>query len=193
MRRLLKPGGVVLIEVPNFGGWEGRLGGPAWFHLDLPRHLFHFEEPSLARLLQQHGFEARRWETFSLEYGAFGFAQTVLNRVCSRPNHLFQTLIRRGSSTVSSRKDTMVSIVGLPTLLAVGMVGPSSRGNAGRRGAARVGREAARRRATPTVRRPRVSLTMRLRDQLSLRRPGIRLSKLAPALSLTACCRARGR
>src|SRR3954454_22183190 len=40
--RILKPGGVLLVAVPNFGSWEARWRGPGWFHLDVPRHLTHF-------------------------------------------------------------------------------------------------------------------------------------------------------
>ena len=122
VQRLLRPGGVAIIEVPNFGGWEGRLGGPAWFHLDVPRHLFHFERRPLTRLLQQHGLRPRRWETFSLEYGAFGFAQTALNLICSQPNYLFQHLIRRGHANASRWTDSFVSVLFFPLLLVGGLV-----------------------------------------------------------------------
>ncbi len=116
VHRILKPGGLALIEVPNFGGWQGRLGGAVWFHLDVPRHLFHFEKQPLARLLEQQGLEPRRWETFSLEYDAFGLAQTILNRMCSRPNHLFQMLIGRENSNGARLRDTLTSVALFPLL-----------------------------------------------------------------------------
>src|SRR5688500_7389092 len=40
--RVLKPGGTLLVAVPNFGSLEARSAGPGWFHLDVPRHLTHF-------------------------------------------------------------------------------------------------------------------------------------------------------
>jgi len=122
VRRILKPGGTVLIEVPNFGGWDSRLGGPTWFHLDVPRHLFHFEREPLSRLLHGAGLTPQRWETFSLEYDAFSVVQTLLNRLCSRPNHLFQLLIRRGHTHARSVKDTVVSLAALPALLPLALV-----------------------------------------------------------------------
>jgi len=122
IRRLLKPGGVLLVEVPNFGGWEGRVGGPAWFHLDVPRHLYDFDRGSLEFVLRRQGFATIRWETFSLEYGAFGFAQTVLNRICRHPNHLFQLLIRRGHPHARSLRDTVISVAAFPVLLAAGLL-----------------------------------------------------------------------
>ena len=118
--RILKPTGAVLIEVPNFGGWQSRVGGPAWFHLDVPRHLTHFERPTLARLLADRGLQPVRWQTFSLEYDAFGLAQTILNRLGLRPNHLFQLLIRRMPGH-AGRWDTWASVGLLPILLAVAL------------------------------------------------------------------------
>ena len=40
LRRLLRPGGVIVIAVPNHRCLGFRLGAGDWFHLDSPRHLF---------------------------------------------------------------------------------------------------------------------------------------------------------
>jgi SAM-dependent methyltransferase len=53
----LKPGGLVLVSVPNFGSWQRRLFGGAWYHLDLPRHRVHFAGPALERALRTAGFD----------------------------------------------------------------------------------------------------------------------------------------
>jgi SAM-dependent methyltransferase len=106
-RRLLKPGGRLLMEVPNFGSWQARIGKAWWYHLDVPRHLLHFERAPLERLLRGHGFEPVSWNTFSLEYDAFGLLQTILNRFCILPSYLFQILI--GQPTARSWRDTVIS------------------------------------------------------------------------------------
>jgi 2-polyprenyl-3-methyl-5-hydroxy-6-metoxy-1,4-benzoquinol methylase len=93
--RLLRPGGSLVIEVPNFGSWQARIGPRDWFHLDVPRHLLHFERATLEAMLEAEGFEPRTWGTFSAEYDAFGMLQSILNRVCATPNYLFQILIGR--------------------------------------------------------------------------------------------------
>ncbi len=120
VRRLLRPNGAVLIEVPNFGSWQARLGGPVWFHLDVPRHLYQFDQASLHDLLRRCGFACDRWETFSLEYDAFGLAQTLLNRICRQPNYVFQMLIRRPQAGGSWMDAATSLIVGAP-LLAVAL------------------------------------------------------------------------
>jgi SAM-dependent methyltransferase len=49
--RLLVPGGRLVIDSLPF-----RWFGPAWFGLELPRHLTHFTPPTLRRMLEQAGF-----------------------------------------------------------------------------------------------------------------------------------------
>lgn len=58
VRRMLEwlaPGGLVIIEVPNAGGWGASLFGSAWSGLELPRHLSHFTPESLARVVEKAG------------------------------------------------------------------------------------------------------------------------------------------
>jgi len=115
--RLLRPGGRIIIEVPNFGSWQARMGPRDWFHLDVPRHLLHFEKPTLAAMLKAEGFEPQTWGTFSAEYDAFGMMQSLLNRLCSTPNYLFQILIgRRWEGTARDVVWTLVASLPLAVL-----------------------------------------------------------------------------
>jgi SAM-dependent methyltransferase len=109
VRRLLKVGGRLLIEVPNYGGWHARIGGAAWHHLDVPRHLMHFSRRTLADMLSSAHIVPERWSTFSIEYDAFGAAQTYLNWICRRPNHLYQMLI--GQPTGGAPLDTVLTML----------------------------------------------------------------------------------
>jgi SAM-dependent methyltransferase len=54
---VLRPGGLLLIVVPNFACWQRRRFGSAWFHLDLPRHRTHFSPKALGMALDAAGFE----------------------------------------------------------------------------------------------------------------------------------------
>jgi SAM-dependent methyltransferase len=58
--RLLAPGGKLLIAVPNIDSLPFRWFGPAWYGLDLPRHLTHFTPRTLRLMLERAGFEAGR-------------------------------------------------------------------------------------------------------------------------------------
>ena len=55
--RLLQPGGLLWIEVPNAGSADRQLFGTHWFCWDLPRHLYHFTPQTMTRLLGSTGFQ----------------------------------------------------------------------------------------------------------------------------------------
>jgi 2-polyprenyl-3-methyl-5-hydroxy-6-metoxy-1,4-benzoquinol methylase len=59
-KRLLTPGGKLVIAVPNIDSGPFRWFGPDWFGLDLPRHLTHFSAATLRRMVEQAGFRVDR-------------------------------------------------------------------------------------------------------------------------------------
>lgn len=60
----LAPGGVIVIQCPNWGGVLARVFQRDWYPLDAPRHLWHFNQRSLTRLLTDAGFDM---ESVSME------------------------------------------------------------------------------------------------------------------------------
>ncbi len=62
--RLLKPGGLVAINVPNWDSFDRRPFGSYWVGLDAPRHLYVFTRPTLTELLSQAGFRVLDWVCF---------------------------------------------------------------------------------------------------------------------------------
>jgi SAM-dependent methyltransferase len=54
--RLLTDGGRLLVSVPNFASLASSWFGPAWYGLDLPRHLTHFTPSTLRLMLEEAGF-----------------------------------------------------------------------------------------------------------------------------------------
>ncbi len=51
----LAPGGLLIVEVPNVGGWGGTLFGRHWSGLDFPRHLIHFTPVTMRALVERCG------------------------------------------------------------------------------------------------------------------------------------------
>jgi hypothetical protein len=51
----LAPGGLLIVEVPNVGGWGGVLFGRHWSGLDFPRHLIHFTPATMHALVARCG------------------------------------------------------------------------------------------------------------------------------------------
>jgi len=98
VRRILKPGGRLIVAVPNFASAQARWSDAAWFHLDLPRHLYQFPLGALRRLLEACGFEVESDHHFSLRQNPFGWIQSALNRLPFLPrNGLYVLLHRRAS------------------------------------------------------------------------------------------------
>jgi len=93
--RLLRPGGRVVVAVPNFASAQARWADAAWFHLDLPRHLFHFPLPALRRLIEATGFACESEHHFSLRQNPFGWIQSSLNRRGDLPRNGLYTLLHR--------------------------------------------------------------------------------------------------
>jgi len=63
IRRILRPGGVMLAQVPNFDGANARLFKAAWYELDVPRHVNFFSSATLRDLVGRASLEVAslRW------------------------------------------------------------------------------------------------------------------------------------
>jgi 2-polyprenyl-3-methyl-5-hydroxy-6-metoxy-1,4-benzoquinol methylase len=57
---MLRPGGVLLAEVPNSTGLIARLCGCNWIGWDLPRHLVHFSPRTLRAVAERAGLEGNQ-------------------------------------------------------------------------------------------------------------------------------------
>lgn len=56
---VLRPGGWLVVSVPNLDSWGFRQFGEDWHPLCLPHHLLHFTPTTLKRLIQAQGMEVR--------------------------------------------------------------------------------------------------------------------------------------
>ena len=54
LRRVLRPGGQLLLAVPNAASADAHHYGADWAAYDVPRHLYHFTPPAMRELLTRH-------------------------------------------------------------------------------------------------------------------------------------------
>ena len=57
LSKLLVEGGVLIFEIPNRNSFGFNLTKRWWFHLDAPRHLFHYDRRSMRNLLQNNNLK----------------------------------------------------------------------------------------------------------------------------------------
>lgn len=87
--KVLKPGGRIVIMVPNARGFSARIYGEYWSEWDIPRHITHFTKNDLRRYLEETGFTDIHFKNVG---SSFQFTQS-LSYWYPRLSGLFQTRV----------------------------------------------------------------------------------------------------
>lgn len=104
-RRILKPGGELVIGVPNFNSLVFGLVGKGWVGLQLPSHVQHFSPNSLRAAAVRAGLAVGLIETESLPEHVEGELSNWLRRRFLVPGRLtMRTGVLRGISAHLARK-----------------------------------------------------------------------------------------
>jgi 2-polyprenyl-3-methyl-5-hydroxy-6-metoxy-1,4-benzoquinol methylase len=93
----LRPGGVLLVGVPNIDSLQARIGGARWLHHDPPRPRHHFTPAGLRTLLGAHGFIVEREHHVLLEHNPFGMWQAWLDQATTAPSYTYN-LVKRNAA-----------------------------------------------------------------------------------------------
>lgn len=101
----LKPGGLLIAEVPNHGCLSFRQRGAAWYHTDAGRHIQFFSPRSLEALMQQVGLNVR--ETGFAGYSAQFVRVEEERRVW---DHLYKNVPVAGPAAPSPRAGPLARI-----------------------------------------------------------------------------------
>jgi 2-polyprenyl-3-methyl-5-hydroxy-6-metoxy-1,4-benzoquinol methylase len=126
-QELLKKGGLLVVAVPNFDSLQARLFGRHWFHLDIPRHYFHFGKNTLKKELQSQGFSIVQMNHLGFEQNPYGWIQSFYNALGFDPNFLYSILKNKTARTHQIRQHLMqaaLTLILLPlfTLLSLVLV-----------------------------------------------------------------------
>lgn len=116
IRALLAPGGLLIVAVPNLDSIQARLFRGHWYHLEVPRHLYHFTPVALRGFLDSQGFDVltecqrspeHNWAgilgsivPLSPADGSFAgrFARLIAGRPLARAAAAMETAIGRGGT-----------------------------------------------------------------------------------------------
>ena len=135
--RILRPGGLFLVAVPDFGSPEAQLTKGGWFHLDCPRHLSHHTCESLSRILRDAGLAPAWVSSLAPEYDTFSFVQSLLNWLGARPNLLYNWLRGQSAKVIGAKKSygsalatvllaPVLGVISLPATLLLAVFGLGS-------------------------------------------------------------------
>jgi 2-polyprenyl-3-methyl-5-hydroxy-6-metoxy-1,4-benzoquinol methylase len=109
--RILKDNGTLLIGIPNIESIEAKLFKKYWYHLDVPRHLYHFSPKTIRLLLEKKQFRIDKIKYDASPMGIGG----SLNYITG--NHVDKSVFY-GLSIPFSSVAVMLQCGGLMTILA---------------------------------------------------------------------------
>lgn len=118
---LLAPGGVLVVSAPHMASIQSRLAGKSWLHLDLPRHLAHFDMNRLCAFLKQMGYHVIEEGHFSQEYNVIDTLCYLYSTLGFDPLYPFNVL--KGTQGYRTCKNPFWKfVIGLSLLLPLGLV-----------------------------------------------------------------------
>jgi SAM-dependent methyltransferase len=111
VRSWLRPGGLVLVGVPNAASLQARIAGEGWLQWDVPRHRLHLTTAGLSALLGRAGLEPELWRHMVWEHNPASMWMAILSRLGMTPGFPFHLLKRN----VELRpRDVALTALGVP-------------------------------------------------------------------------------
>ncbi len=125
-RRLLRPGGRVVVQVPNADSWQFRLFGKRWNGMDVPRHLVNYRTRDLVQLLERCGFRVERIKHFNLRDNPAGFATSLAPRLDPMARRLRNIRETRWGRIAKSMLYLALTVAAIPFAIAEAAFGKGS-------------------------------------------------------------------
>lgn len=109
--RLLLDDGLLVVSAPHFGSIQRKLSGTAWLHLDLPRHLVHFDMDRFCVWLENRGYSVVKIQHFSLEFNVIDTLCFLFHKLGWGPTFLFDLVrnIRDKTRDVDKRPTRVIA------------------------------------------------------------------------------------
>jgi len=123
VRKIIKDDGILMVGVPSTSSIQFKISRSKWYHLDVPRHMVHFNISNLTRLLEKYGFTVISTKDYSVQHDAYGLMQSILNILGFSNNFLYKLLKRDKSLKLNSLK-TLLFELPLNLILAANLFVP---------------------------------------------------------------------
>ena len=115
---------VLCISVPNIASYQARLKLTTWFHLDVPRHLFHFSQHGLIALLEQHDYEIIKVTSGDRLQNLFGWFQSLANLLTPHATNGLYRFLQGGTPRRTAEKwPLFIQLSTAPLWIPLGIIG----------------------------------------------------------------------
>lgn len=74
---LLAHDGLLFVSVPNLDSFQAKLFKGKWFHLDVPRHIWHFNPSTIRRFLENANFDLHELNFFVPRHNSWGWMKSI--------------------------------------------------------------------------------------------------------------------
>ncbi len=101
IKTLLKPGGVLIVALPNCNSWDALHYKQYWAAYDLPRHLYHFNESSFTRFAEINSLKIVKVLPQVLD--SF-YISLLSEKYLGKKNNLFKAFINGSISNFNAGK-----------------------------------------------------------------------------------------
>jgi len=104
-QKWLKPGGLLVVDVPNYTATDARYAWQKWKGWHLPFHLYHFTPETLCGLLAKHGFRTIRRKSYLSESVKEKLERALVPKLIARlvarcySGHSYAVVARRNLKT----------------------------------------------------------------------------------------------
>lgn len=122
---LLQEGGNLCVSVPNRSSFQARLTRCCWFHLDVPRHLFHFSREGLQQMLEAQGYEITSIRTGGILQNLYGWWQSLANLTTPKTTNVLYRFLQGGNAWKNNvqYRALFIQIVSSIVWLPLGLLG----------------------------------------------------------------------
>jgi len=103
LKGLLKPDGFILIAVPNADSLDAKKYKENWAAYDVPRHLYHFTQPTMKRFIKKHKMEMV--DILPMKFDAY-YVSLLSEKYKRGGNNYFQSILTGFRSNIHARKTT---------------------------------------------------------------------------------------
>lgn len=101
LKKHLRPGGIILLAVPNFKSYDAQYYKMHWAAYDVPRHLWHFSPLSIQKLFSKHQLEVKAQKP--LFFDSF-YVSLLSEQYKTGKKRLFSALYRGFLSNIKASK-----------------------------------------------------------------------------------------